>query len=151
MKSYVCGFMRDSYGFVALVRKNKPAWQAGRLNGVGGGVEAGETPHQAMCREWFEETGTVHNEWQEFATISFNDATIHFLKANVKLLPVFPDVNDIGEAIEVMRYGFAVRRDDMMQNLKWLLPLAFEDPDGLAVIANHPANDNGPERHGVVA
>lgn len=40
-----------------LVLKNKPAWQKGRLNLVGGKVEPGETPQQAAKRELAEETG----------------------------------------------------------------------------------------------
>lgn len=44
MKHYVAGFMKDFSDNVALVRKNKPKWQAGRLNGVCGGIEDGETP-----------------------------------------------------------------------------------------------------------
>lgn len=42
---------------VVLILKNRPDWQAGRLNGVGGRVEAGESPKEAMVREFKEETG----------------------------------------------------------------------------------------------
>jgi hypothetical protein len=37
---YVVGFAFDTDGRVALIRKNRPEWQAGRLNGIGGHVEA---------------------------------------------------------------------------------------------------------------
>lgn len=37
---YTCGFMMNrSLGLVALVRKQKPLWQAGLLNGIGGSLE----------------------------------------------------------------------------------------------------------------
>lgn len=144
MKEYVCGFMRDEAGDLVLVRKNKPAWQAGRLNGIGGGIEEGERPIDAMRREWHEETITFHRDWKPLASIHFNDSVVHFFKAAVDRLPIFPPHNDIGEAIEVVPYLDAIRYDDMIQNLKWLLPLAFEDPDGLAVTSHHHANDNGP-------
>ena len=52
MKEYVVGFM-----FSEEILKNKPDWQAGRLNGVGGKVEPNEYPDQAMVREFEEETG----------------------------------------------------------------------------------------------
>lgn len=43
--TYVLGFMFDRVGAgVALLRKTKPEWQAGRLNGVGGKVEKSEVP-----------------------------------------------------------------------------------------------------------
>ena len=40
----ILGFLFDDKGNVALIRKHSPAWQAGRLNGLGGRVEHGETP-----------------------------------------------------------------------------------------------------------
>ncbi|WDP84398.1 MAG: NUDIX domain-containing protein [Desulfobacter sp.] len=42
---------------VLLVKKNRPAWQKGRLNGIGGKIEAKESPQAAMARECLEETG----------------------------------------------------------------------------------------------
>lgn len=49
-------FTRD-YSKVLLVKKEKPRWQRGKLNGIGGKVEIGELPENAMERECFEETG----------------------------------------------------------------------------------------------
>jgi 8-oxo-dGTP diphosphatase len=42
---------------VVMVKKNRPAWQAGKFNFPGGKIEEGETPEQAMYREFLEETG----------------------------------------------------------------------------------------------
>lgn len=54
---YVVGFLfSEDESRVLLVLKNRPAWQEGKLNGVGGKIEAGETPLQAMEREFKEET-----------------------------------------------------------------------------------------------
>lgn len=56
-KEYVLGFMFDpTLRKVLLVWKDRPTWQKGRLNGIGGHIEAGETPHEAMVREFEEET-----------------------------------------------------------------------------------------------
>ena len=44
---------------VLLVKKDRPAWQSGRLNLVGGKIEAGETPEQAALRELKEEAGLL--------------------------------------------------------------------------------------------
>lgn len=63
---YVVGFyFTDDFTHVALIRKNRPAWQAGLLNGIGGRVEPNETPLDAMVREYAEETGhhTTTNAW----------------------------------------------------------------------------------------
>ena len=41
---YVLGFLfRDNCTSVVLIRKDKPRWQAGLLNGVGGKINDGET------------------------------------------------------------------------------------------------------------
>ena len=58
VKRYVVGFLLNyDRTQVVLIRKNRPAWQAGHLNGVGGKIEMGETPIEAMTREFEEETG----------------------------------------------------------------------------------------------
>jgi 8-oxo-dGTP pyrophosphatase MutT (NUDIX family) len=70
---YVAGFMFDvANKQVALIRKTKPAWQAGKLNGIGGKIEDGESPEAAMVREFLEETGcnTDRDDWSHFASLS---------------------------------------------------------------------------------
>ncbi|XPP93699.1 NUDIX domain-containing protein (plasmid) [Photobacterium leiognathi subsp. mandapamensis] len=52
MIKYVTGFMLSpDYKQVALITKNKPSWQTNKLNGIGGKIESGETPSEAMARE----------------------------------------------------------------------------------------------------
>lgn len=63
---YVLGFAFTGDGRVALIRKNKPEWQAGYLNGIGGKVEGQENSSMAMVREFHEETGVLipEDKWQ---------------------------------------------------------------------------------------
>lgn len=56
MKSYCLGFVFYDRK-VLLLRKNRPKWQAGKLNGLGGHIEDNESPWSAMQREFQEETG----------------------------------------------------------------------------------------------
>ena len=52
MSAYTLGFVFDSsQEKVLLVHKQRPAWQAGKVNGIGGKVELGETPHTGIVRE----------------------------------------------------------------------------------------------------
>lgn len=90
--NYVCGFLLswDLQEFL-LIRKMKPEWQKGKLNGIGGKIEPKhlimtnmehpeddkylmETPQEAMIREFHEETGitTTRNRWHCFHIEEYN-------------------------------------------------------------------------------
>lgn len=64
MQTYVVGlaFTPDTE-HILLVKKMRPQWQKDSLNGIGGKIEAGESPIDAMHRECMEETG-LRLVWQ---------------------------------------------------------------------------------------
>ena len=56
--NYVVGFaFTNSRSRVLLLKKEKPPWQKGLLNGIGGKIKHWEAPMTAMCRESEEEVG----------------------------------------------------------------------------------------------
>jgi 8-oxo-dGTP pyrophosphatase MutT (NUDIX family) len=58
MKKYVVTFLfNPGLTRVVLIRKTHPKWMAGKLAGVGGLIEEGETPEAAASREFGEEAG----------------------------------------------------------------------------------------------
>jgi 8-oxo-dGTP diphosphatase len=68
IQKYVLGFVFNlDKTQVALIRKNRPQWQAGMLNGIGGKIEEGETAFGAMIRECKEESTISITEWKNFA------------------------------------------------------------------------------------
>lgn len=70
MTNYVVGLLfNKELSEVCLIRKNRPGWQAGKLNGVGGHVEDGESPAAAMTREFYEEAGIAIADWVPFARL----------------------------------------------------------------------------------
>lgn len=146
---FVVGFMLESLtDRVLLVRKNRPTWQRGLLNGAGGKIERisrrgrrgrWETPIEAMVREWREEIGHDHTDWRLIASLSDEREAasfggrapvVHFFATMVRWLPKDSGANDVGEAIETVPLIDVPRRRDVLKNLKWLIPRAFEDPDG---------------------
>lgn len=79
MPNYVLGFMFNyDATHVVLIRKNKPAFLAGFLNGVGGKIKTGETPYDAMVREFVEEA-KICTSWQPVTSLMVNDKDIMFV------------------------------------------------------------------------
>lgn len=71
MARYVVGFMfTTDLSKVLLILKNKPEWQSGKLNGIGGKVEDGETFHAALAREFLEETGARFDGWKFYTKLT---------------------------------------------------------------------------------
>jgi 8-oxo-dGTP diphosphatase len=91
MKSYVLGFAFSlDHSKVVLIAKNRPAWQAGRLNGVGGSVEPGETPAAAMEREFREESLCEDAlDWEPFGRLSGDDWEVWLFHAHYQTVPVY--------------------------------------------------------------
>lgn len=125
-QKYVAGFMFDyPLKRVALIKKNRPEWQAGKLNAIGGHIEQGETPIQAMVREFEEETGLKTNEdlWFEFAKISENGAFDVTFFVTQGFLDPLRTITD--EEICIVPVS-DVNADKMIENLSWLVPLAID-------------------------
>jgi 8-oxo-dGTP diphosphatase len=81
---YVVGFLFSTdRRWVSLIQKNRPEWQAGKYNGIGGKVEPGESIHDAMEREFYEETGVTvpWNEWNEFALLRGDETAVYVFRA----------------------------------------------------------------------
>ena len=87
MKRYVVGFLfSEDLKNVALIRKNRPEWQKGLLNGIGGHIEIGETDQQAMAREFAEEAGVSIWDWEHVLTLRFPYAEVEFFAYKNNLL-----------------------------------------------------------------
>lgn len=125
MTEYVAGFMFNGYA-VALVKKNRPTWQAGKYNGIGGHVEEGEMPSLAMMREFQEETGYASKlgDWAKFAVLEGYDWKVHFyqMEGDVHSLLSMTD-----EEIVVVNIN-DITVENSIPNLSWLIPMARTMP-----------------------
>ena len=126
VQHYVCGFFfsRDR-AHVLLIRKRRPAWQAGKLNGVGGKIEPSDaSPLAAMTREFREEAALEITDWQEILTLTAPEWHTHFYRAfgDVRAARALTD-----EQLEVhLTRNLPV---DTIPNLRWMIPLMLdEDP-----------------------
>lgn len=131
---YVLGFAFSlDRSEVALIRKDHPEWQAGKLNGVGGKVEAGERPLDAMRREMWEEAGlwiaTRTQGWHQIGALRGTDAEgwswdVAVFECRTAYLHMARSRTD--EEVEVVPTE-AVPELEVVHNLRWLVPFAADD------------------------
>lgn len=80
MQEYTLGFCFSSEReFVALIKKARPEWQAGKFNGIGGKVLENEFSLDCQIRKFEEETGVVteRTDWTLFATFGNDDFRVY--------------------------------------------------------------------------
>ncbi len=121
-KSYVVGFLFDeTLRKICLIKKNRPAWQAGRLNGVGGHIENGEEPLVAMQREFEEEAGILIPHWFKFGYIFGSTYELHLF---IALKPIDCNPRSMTDE-EIGWYDIDNLPTNIISNLKWIIPLAL--------------------------
>jgi 8-oxo-dGTP pyrophosphatase MutT (NUDIX family) len=121
---YVCGFLFDrNFDFVALVKKSKPAWQVGLLNGIGGKVEPLDRDHnEAMEREFNEETGVVFTKWIPFLTLHVQGIDVQFFCGHAEKRMALKGIDD--EPVGWYQTD-ATFMPPTIPNLTWLIPMAM--------------------------
>lgn len=123
-KRYVVGFVFEPGGhMVMLLRKNRPTWQAGYLNGIGGKVEEGEEPLAAMIREAEEEAGVPVCGWEHVATLSGHGFTVWFYSTFLPGAVLLTARTDEGLVPLVVA---DLWREKVVPNLRVLIPLALD-------------------------
>lgn len=130
-KRYVVGFLfNEDESAVTLLRKSRPEWQAGKLNGVGGHVEKGESYDAAMAREAREECG-LDGSWEHFASIKGEGWTMHCYVTHLAAGQQTEDSNDVGEPFEKCPVSMVTAAEvETIPNLRWLVPMAMSTNRG---------------------
>lgn len=75
-KKYVVGLVFDNTKRVMLIKKNRPDWQKGYFNGVGGEIKQNEKPIDAIKRECKEESDLYINNWTEYKKTIFDNGVV---------------------------------------------------------------------------
>lgn len=144
MTEYVLGFLfHAGRRRVVLLKKARPEWQVGQLNGVGGRVEGEESPLRAMWREFLEETGISVSSWSHFLTMRVegdHPATIYCFVAETVLPTGFEvsksDEPCYGVLVEsLMTSGALVGSELGSDTLDHVLPKALYNVPWLVAMA----------------
>lgn len=135
MKHYVAGFMfNESMNQVALIKKEAPDWQKGKYNAIGGKIEPGETPIQAMVREFEEEAGLKWEDWENVVILKDmqNRRIVWFFRAFTNRVKEVKSMeNEVVEVFDLTSplHGYI----KTLYNLKWLIPFCLDND-----ISQHP-------------
>ena len=128
LTKYVAGFLfsgPEDLPDVLLIRKNRPAWQKGLLNAVGGHVNLGESPITAMAREFKEETGLCDLFWTEVTQLVGSDFRVFYYRAwaTPEVFAGFKSMTDEMLVPINLRNLFT---EPVVPDLRVLIPLALD-------------------------
>lgn len=135
MPRYVVGLAHDGQR-MAFVKKNRPEWQAGLLNGIGGHIEDfDKSPLDAMVREFEEETGVLVPNWRYLVKMTYPlQAEIWFFTTKVPASTLNSLYAATDEAIEVHSIEYPSLYPHLfIRNLRWIVPLALAEEEYVAV------------------
>ena len=107
---------------VVLMHKTRPAWQAGRVNALGGKLLAGESPADAARREVREEAGVDVASWESFLVWDDPVYRMHALRA----FDASAERARTAEDQAVFLADASALPPNVIDNLRWLVPLALD-------------------------
>lgn len=130
MKTYVVGFpFNRDFRNIILILKNRPAWQAGSLNGIGGKIEDGENSINAMVRECLEETGLEIEArlWRAVCVLTDTQLAwrVHFFYCATDRIYAYQSKTD--EEVSLFPVDTVLRDRRLMPNLRVFIPLARDN------------------------
>lgn len=125
MIEYVVGFCFDAGGeqVVTIQKLRGPPSVKGRRNGVGGKIEDGEVPEDAMVREFEEEAGLriPHRAWTLKVLLQGDGYVVFVFVAFTSRIGEVRSMTD--EQISVV--DVFPLPDDVVRNLHWMIPLCL--------------------------
>ncbi len=124
VKQYVLGFLFDpTYENVALIKKLRPEWQKDKFNGIGGKVEPGESYHDAMVREFFEETSLIVEYWNHRLTLKFDEAVVEVFSQTSN---AFSELRTTTDELVHICPVVNLYKLNTIPNIKWLVPMLLD-------------------------
>ena len=126
MKTYTVGFIfNPNFSKVLLVEKNRPDWQRGHLNGVGGHIEPGEESAACIAREGVEETNlkTRLEDWTFVGDMKTADWRVDVY---AHIHAGAPDDAKTATDEKIAWHDVSPLPAAVLSNLHWLVPLSID-------------------------
>jgi 8-oxo-dGTP diphosphatase len=134
MKTYSLGFaISNDVSSVLLIKKIKPEWQRGKFNGIGGSIENCDNGDYLNCmvREFMEETGVISDRENWHYVIEMCTPT----SWSVMVYAIFMDITKARtiteEEVVIVPISSLLTRNDVIPNLRWLVPMCINGSEGL--------------------
>lgn len=120
------GFIfNPDFSQVLLITKNRPTWQAGLVNGLGGKCEMGETTVECVTREIYEEAKLAipAQNWQYITQIIWAE-----WKVEIFATVFHGHMNQAQSQTDELIAWYSVGKlpSNVMSNLRWLIPLSID-------------------------
>lgn len=126
MKKYTLGFIFTSdFSSVLLIHKMSPPWQIGKVNGIGGKTEEGESSRACIKREVREETALniPKNSFELVGKIQESGGQVDVFATVYKGEKKDAKSND-KERVEWYKVNDLPQ--NVISNLRWLIPLSID-------------------------
>ena len=120
---------------VVLMRRTRPAWQAGRVNALGGRLQSGESAAAAARREVREECGVDVAEWREVLVWEDAEYVMHVMRGVSEHALEARSIEDQ----EVFLEEVLALPDNVIDNLRWLVPLALDADVAFPIVVRSAA------------
>jgi len=131
----VCGIVHDGNrdSEVILIEKNRPEWQKGCYNLVGGHIKTYENPDDAAAREFGEETNLYfeNHQFELVGSMNFGDVSVYtytirvdgkYVKNNMKSMT--------DEKVVSMLIHEVLVHPKIINNLRYIIPKCLVILDG---------------------
>jgi len=136
VQKYCLGFAFDrNRTHVLLIRKERPDWAKGLLNGLGGKFKNhAEHPAEAMTREFREECGLTVAKWRQFALMTGGGSEVHIFETATARLSQARQLTDE----EPLILPVAICKSSMLvPSVTWLIPLACDTTKHAYIQSSH--------------
>lgn len=106
---------------VLLLEKGRPAALKGKWIGIGGHIEPGETPHEAIVRESKEEADIDVPKWESLGVVERENGTINMYAAFVDLASAKTTTDEQVKVFtwdEVAQLGLSDATEEILDRVK---------------------------------